>query len=41
MFQKLPANGFKWKKSKLDENFIKNDDKDTNKGYILEVDVGL
>ena len=39
MFQKLPVNGFKWKKnvSKFDEEFIKNYDEDSNKGYILEV----
>ena len=41
MFQELPVNGFKWKKnvSKFDEDFIKNYDEDSNKGYILEVDV--
>ena len=39
MFQKLPANGFKWKNnvSKLDEEFIKNYDEDSDKGYIFEV----
>ena len=41
MFQKLRANGFKWKKnvSKFDEGFIKNYDEDSNKWYIFEVDV--
>ena len=41
MFQRLPVNGFKWKKnvSKSYEEFIKNYDEDNNKGYILEVDV--
>ena len=41
MSQKLLVNGFKWKKnvSKFDEDFIKNYDEDSNKGYILEVDV--
>ena len=36
MFQKLPVNGFKWKKnvSKFDEEFIKNYDEDNNKGYL-------
>ena len=37
----MPVNGFKWVQnvSKIDEDFIKNYDEDTNKGYILEVDV--
>ena len=40
MFQKLPANGFKWKKkSKFHEKFIKNYDEDSNNRYCLEVDV--
>ena len=41
MCQKLPANGFKWIKdvSKIDEEFIKDYDEDSDKGYILEVDV--
>ena len=41
MSQKLPVNGFKWKKnmSKFTEEFIKNYDEDSDKGYILEVDV--
>ena len=41
MSRKLPVNGFKWKKyeSKFDEDFIKNYDEDSNKGYIFKVDV--
>ena len=41
MSQKSSLNGFKWKKnvSKFDEDFIKNNNEDSNKGYILEVDV--
>ena len=41
MSQKLPVNGFKWMKnvSKFDEDFIKNYDVNSNKGYILEVDI--
>ena len=41
MSQKLPVNGFKWIKNvtEIDEKFIKNYDKDNDKGYILEVDV--
>ena len=41
VFPKLPVDGFKWKKniSKLDEDFTKNYDEDSNKGYILEADV--
>ena len=41
MYQKLPVTGFKWKKnvSKLDRDFIKDYNEDSNKGYILEVDV--
>ena len=41
MSQKLPVSGFKWKKntSKFTEEFIKNYDEDSNKGYILEVDL--
>ena len=37
----MPVNGFKWIKhlSKLEENFIKNSDENSNKAYILEVDV--
>ena len=29
--EKLPANVFKWKKSKFNENFIKNYDKESHK----------
>ena len=41
MSQKLPVDGFKWKKHmlKFNEDFIKNYDEDSDKGYILEVDV--
>ena len=39
--RKLPVDGFKWKRniSKFSEDFIKNFDEDSDKGYILEVDV--
>ena len=35
----LPVNGFDWMEdlSKIDEDFIKNYDKDSDKGYILKV----
>ena len=41
MSQKLPINGFTWVRnvSKIDKNFIKKYDEDSDKGYILEVDV--
>ena len=41
MSQKLPINGFEWVKhlSKLNEDFIKEYDKNSDKGYFLEVDV--
>ena len=41
MSQPLPAYGFKWVKnvSKIDEDFMKNYDEDSDKGYIFEVDV--
>ena len=41
MSQKLPVNGFKWKRiiSKFNEDFIKNYDEESNKGYVLEADV--
>ena len=41
MSQKFPVNAFKWKKnvSKFNEGFIKNYDQNSNKQYILEVDV--
>ena len=37
----MPVNGYKWikKLSKFDEDFIKNYDENSNKGYILEEDV--
>ena len=39
--QKLSANCFEWveKLSQFKEDFIKNYDEDSNKGYFLEVDV--
>ena len=41
MSQRLPVSGFKWVEdvSRIDEEFIKNYDEDSDKGYILEVDV--
>ena len=43
MSQKLPVNSFKWVKqkklSKFNEDFIKNYDENSNKGYFLEVDI--
>ena len=41
MSEPLPVNGFDWMEdlSKIDENFTKNYDEDSDKGYILEVDV--
>ena len=41
MSQRLPVNGFEWMEqlSGFDECFIKNYDENSNKGYILEVDV--
>ena len=41
MSQKLPVNSFKWKRnaSKFSEGFMKNYDENSNKGYILEVDI--
>ena len=40
MSQKLPVNGFEWVEelSQFKEDFIKNYDEDSNKGYFLEVD---
>ena len=40
MSQTFPVNGFKQikKLSKFDDNFIKNHDENSNKGYIIEVD---
>ena len=41
MSQKLPIDSFKWVKDllKFNESFIKNYDENSDKGYILEVDV--
>ena len=41
MSQKLPVDGFKWKKNmlKINEEFIKNYYEEGEKGYILEADV--
>ena len=43
MSQKLPVDGFKWIEkdnlSKFDEKFIKNYNENSDKGYILKVDV--
>ena len=41
MSEEGPVNGFKWVKyvSKIDEDFMKNYDEDSDKGYILEPDV--
>ena len=41
MSQKFAVNGFKWKENidKFDEDFIKYYNENSNKGYILEVDV--
>ena len=38
---KLPLDGFKWVKDlfKFNEDFIRNYDENSNKGYFLEVDV--
>ena len=40
MSQKLPVNGFKWINdlTEIDEEFTKNYDEDSDKGYIVEVD---
>ena len=41
MSKKLPMNGFKWVNdiSGINEKFVKSSDKNSSKGYILEVDV--
>ena len=39
MSQKLPLNGFKWVNDEINEDFIKNYDENSDKGYILEADV--
>ena len=40
MSQKLPVNVFEWVEelSQFKEDFIKNHDENSNKGYFLEVD---
>ena len=40
MSQKLPENGFKWENdlSRLNEDFIKNYNENSDEGYFLEVD---
>ena len=44
MSQKLPVDDFEWVEEddllKFNEKFIKNYDENSDKGYILEVDVG-
>ena len=39
--QELPVNGFKWAEdlSQFNESFKKNYDENSDKGYLLEVDV--
>ena len=41
MSQKPPVNGLEWQENihKFNQDFIKNYDEDSNKGYFLEVDV--
>ena len=41
MSEKLPVDGFEWVEdiSEIDENFIKNYDKDSNVGYFIEADI--
>ena len=41
IYQKLPVNKFKWESntSKFNEDFVKNYDEDSDKEYVLEVDV--
>ena len=41
MTEKLPVKGFRWMDdiSKIDEDFVKDYDKNNNKGYILDVDI--
>ena len=41
MTEKLPVRGFRWVNdiSKIDEHFVKDYNKNDNKGYILDVDV--
>ena len=39
--QKIPVNSFEWEENnhKFNEDFIKNYDEDSNKGYFLKVDI--
>ena len=41
MSQKFPVNGFEWVEelSQINDEFTRNYDEDSNKGYFLEVDV--
>ena len=39
MSEKLPVNGFKWVNNEIKEEFIKNYNENSDKGYILEVDI--
>ena len=39
MSQKLPVNGFKWVNNEINEEFIKNYDENSDKGYVLEADI--
>ena len=39
MSQKLPVNGFKWVNNEITEEFIKSHDENSDKGYVLKVDV--
>ena len=41
MTEKLPVRGFRWMDdiSKIDEDFVKDYDKNNNKGYIFDVDI--
>ena len=41
MYQRLPVPGFAWEENirKFNEDFIRNYDEDSNKGYFVEVDV--
>ena len=43
MTEKLPVRAFKWVNdiSKIDEDFVKDYNKNDNKGYIIDVDVNL
>ena len=41
MSQKLPVNGFRWVEGlpQFNEDFIKNYDQNSDKGYIFKVDI--